>query len=332
MSNKILVTGGAGYIGSHTCKMLKAQGFQPVVYDNLSRGHAWAIQWGPLVKGDLQETERLVRTLQEHQIKAVVHFAALAYVGESVQKPELYYENNFGGSLSLLKAMQKADVKKIVFSSTCATYGNPQTDSLAETHPQNPINPYGQSKLMVEKLLQDAVHAWGLQAVSLRYFNAAGADPDGDIGEAHDPETHLIPLAVQAGLGKLKEILIFGNDYPTPDGTCLRDYIHVNDLASAHILALKKLLADEISYDVFNLGTGQGYSVLQIIDQVSELLGFKVVSRFVNRRPGDPAKLVADAKKALDLLGWKAQSSDLKTLIHSAILWEKKQLKSVAKP
>ena len=327
MSNKILVTGGAGYIGSHTCKMLQAQGFEPVVYDNLSRGHAWAIKWGPLVKGDLQETERLVRTLQEHKIQAVIHFAAFAYVGESVEKPEMYYENNFGGTLSLLKAMQRANVKKIVFSSSCATYGNPQTESLAETHPQDPINPYGQSKLMVEKMLQDAVHAWGLQAVSLRYFNAAGADAEGDLGEVHDPETHLIPLAIQAGLGQRKEILIFGNDYPTPDGTCLRDYIHVNDLAAAHITALKKLLENSITYDVFNLGAGVGYSVLQVIAKISEVLGVQVQSRITARRAGDPPQLVADTKKASAKLNWKPQYSDLDTLIKSAVAWEKKQVK-----
>lgn len=326
MSNKILVTGGAGYIGSHTCKMLKAQGYEPVVYDNLGRGHAWAIQWGPLVKGDLHETERLVRTLQEHQIQAVIHFAAFAYVGESVQKPELYYENNFGGTLSLLKAMQKANVKKIVFSSTCATYGNPEEEFLTESHPQNPINPYGQSKLMVEKLLQDAVRAWALQAVALRYFNASGADPAGEIGEAHDPETHLIPLAIQAGLGKLKEISIFGNDYPTPDGTCLRDYIHVNDLASAHICALRQLLDNKITFDAFNLGTGHGYSVLEVIDKVSAVLGNKVPCHLTGRREGDPPKLVADASRAFKFLGWKAQFSDLETLITSAVAWEKKQL------
>lgn len=323
MSNKILVTGGAGYIGSHTCKMLKNQGYEPVVYDNLSRGHSWAIKWGPLVKGDLQETERIVRTLQEHQIQAVIHFAAYAYVGESVQKPELYYENNFGGSLSLLKAMQKAGTKKIVFSSSCATYGNPQKEFLTEDHPQNPINPYGQSKLMVEKLLQDSVQAWGLEAVALRYFNAAGADPDGEIGEAHDPETHLIPLAIQAGLGKKNEISVFGNDYPTPDGTGLRDYIHVNDLASAHIAALKQLLDNKITFEAFNLGTGHGYSVLQVIDKVSEVLGRKVPTRIIGRREGDPPKLVADATKAFKSLGWKAQCSDLESLITTAAQWEK---------
>ncbi len=304
--------------------MLKAQGFEPVVYDNLSRGHAWAVKWGPLVKGDLQETERLVRTLQEHKIQAVIHFAAFAYVGESVEKPEMYYENNFGGSLSLLKAMQRAEVKKLVFSSTCATYGIPQTDALAETHPQNPINPYGQSKLMVEKMLQDSARAWGLQAVSLRYFNAAGADSEGDLGETHDPETHLIPLAIQAGLGKRKEICIFGNDFSTPDGTGLRDYIHVTDLAVAHISALKKLLDNSIQYDVFNLGTGHGYSVLEVIAKVSDVLGVKVPTRVTGRRPGDPAKLVANPMKAQLQLGWQAQHSDLETLIRSAVQWEKK--------
>ncbi len=326
MSNKILVTGGAGYIGSHTCKILKAQGFEPVVYDNLSRGHSSAIKWGPLVKGDLHETERLVRTLEEHKIQAVVHFAAFAYVGESVEKPELYYENNFGGTLSLLKAMQKAKVKKIVFSSTCATYGNPLTEYLSETHPQNPINPYGQSKLMVEKMLVDMVHTKSIEAIALRYFNAAGADLDGEIGENHEPETHLIPLAVQAGLGKRKELSVFGADFNTPDGTGLRDYIHVNDLATAHIAALKKLLDHSITYDAFNLGTGFGYSVMEVIEKVSQVLGAKVRYKIFGRRAGDPAKLVANATKAFNELGWKAQFSDLDTIVKSAVLWEKKQL------
>jgi UDP-arabinose 4-epimerase len=287
----------------------------------LGRGHSSAIKWGPLVKGDLHETERLVRTLQEHKIQAVIHFAAYAYVGESVEKPELYYENNFGGSLSLLKAMQKAGVTKIVFSSTCATYGIPEQGLISESSPQNPINPYGQSKLMVEKMLQDCSKAWGLQACSLRYFNAAGADPDVEIGESHEPETHLIPLAIDAGLGKIPEIAIFGNDYPTKDGTCIRDYIHVQDLAKAHIAALRKLNEGAIKYDAFNIGTGHGFSVLEVLEKTSELLGQKVPSRISARRPGDPPMLVADPSKAWKQLQWKAEISDLDTIVKTAIQW-----------
>jgi len=236
----ILVTGGAGYIGSHTCKQLKKYGLSPIVYDNLSRGHKEFVQWGPFVEGDILDTEKVKKTLEEHKIQAVIHFAAFAYVGESVENPSLYYKNNVHGTFSLLEAMLKANVKNLVFSSTCATYGIPEKIPLMEDMPQNPINPYGQTKLMIEKILRDYGTAYGFKSVCLRYFNAAGADQDGVIGERHNPETHLIPLAIEAAL-KNKTMKIFGNDYETPDGTCLRDYIHVTDLAEPPLLALKHL-------------------------------------------------------------------------------------------
>lgn len=323
MQKKILVTGGAGYIGSQTCKTLKSQGYIPVVYDNLSRGHDWAIKWGPFVKGNISETERLVRTMNEHQVDAVIHFAAYAYVGESVIHPEMYFENNVGGTLSLLRAMQRSKVDKIVFSSTCATYGIPSTLPITEDHPQNPINPYGESKVMVEKMLRDCAKAWGLKSIALRYFNAAGGDLDGEIGETHDPETHLIPLVIQAGL-KDSTIQIFGNDYETNDGTCVRDYVHVQDLAHAHCRALERLQNREASLEVFNLGTGRGYSVLEVIEKTSALLGKKIKKEFGPRRPGDPAVLVADPTKAEKILQWKAQHSDLGTLLKSALRWSQK--------
>jgi UDP-arabinose 4-epimerase len=323
-SLKVLVTGGAGYIGSQTCKALKQKGHEPIVFDNLSRGHAWAIKWGPLVKGSLSETEKIVKTLKDHAIEAVIHFAAYAYVGESVEKPEMYYENNFGGSLSLLKAMQRAGVKTLVFSSTCASYGVPQTELISEEHPQSPINPYGQSKLMVEKAMQDCAVAWGLKACALRYFNAAGADLDGDLGESHDPETHLIPLVINAGLGKASAISVFGQDYATADGTCIRDYIHVQDLAAAHVVALEKTFEASAGFEAFNLGTGKGYSVQQIIDKVSSVLGSKVPQKMAPRRAGDPPVLVADVSKAKNILNWQAAHSDLDTIIGSAIKWQNK--------
>lgn len=321
---KVLVTGGAGYIGSQTCKVLKQNGHDPVVYDNLSRGHSWAIKWGPLVKGHLSETERIVKTIQEHKIEAVIHFAAYAYVGESVEFPEMYYENNFGGSLSLLKALQKTGIKNLVFSSTCATYGIPKTSLISEDQTQNPINPYGRSKLMVEKMLQDCAIAWGLNACALRYFNAAGADLDGDLGEAHNPETHLIPLVISAGLGKTPPVKIFGNDYDTQDGTCVRDYIHVQDLAAGHLRALEKIINKPTGFEAYNLGTGKGHSVKEVISKVSAHLGKEVPHEYAPRRHGDPPSLVADVQKSKSILNWQAQYSDLDTIIKSALSWAQK--------
>lgn len=326
MSKNILVTGGAGYIGSQTCKTLHQWGFRPIVYDNLSRGHGSTVKWGPLIKGDLSETEKISRALVENKVEAVVHFAAYAYVGESVQKPELYYENNVHGTLSLLQAMQKSGVNKIVFSSTCATYGTPRTDSITEDHLQNPINPYGQTKLMVEKILQDCAPAWGLKSCALRYFNAAGADIDGDLGEMHDPETHLIPLVIMAALEKAPPISIFGDNYPTKDGTCIRDYIHVQDLATAHVQSLNYLFAaDEPTFSAFNLGTGQGHSVREVIQGVEQIIGKKVPQLMGSPRTGDPAKLVADAGKAQKILKWKPQYSDLHQILRTAFQWIQSQ-------
>jgi UDP-glucose 4-epimerase len=320
----VLVTGGAGYIGSHTCKQLKLSGFNPITYDNLSRGHKDAVQWGPFVAGDILDPLKVEQTLIHHKIEAVLHFAAYAYVGESVEKPELYYHNNVQGTLSLLEGMLKANVKKIVFSSSCATYGIPQKTPITEDFPQNPINPYGQTKLMIEKILKDYGSAYNLRSVCLRYFNAAGADQEGQIGENHDPEPHLIPLAIRSVL-KNTTLKVFGNDYETPDGTCLRDYIHVTDLANAHVLALKFLDKTDKTFEVFNLGNEKSYSVKEIIQTVEDVSGMKVKAEIYPRRPGDPAILIADTTKAKKELNWKSEISNIKDIITTAYNWHKKQ-------
>lgn len=296
----ILVTGGGGYIGSHTCKLLARQGHQPVVYDNFSRGHRWAVRFGPLVEGDLLDQPRLESALREHAIEAVIHFAAVALVGESVVRPEFYYQNNTMGSLALLQAMQQVGVSRLVFSSTCATYGLPQSHLLSEEHPQNPVNPYGASKLMVERMIMDFCAAHGLHAMALRYFNAAGGDPEGELGEVHDPETHLIPNVLRALTGELPALQLYGQDYDTPDGTCVRDYIHVNDLADAHLRALERVKG----WAAFNLGTGIGNSVKEVIATVQQVTGRTVPVEHHPRRPGDPPYLVADASAARQALGW----------------------------
>ena len=262
---RILVTGGAGYIGSHVCKTLATAGYLPVVYDNLVYGHPRAVRWGPLEQGDLLDRQRLDEVIARHRPEAVLHFAAYAYVGESVEDPDKYYRNNVAVSLTLLEAMRGHGIGKLVLSCTCATYGVPRTIPIPEHHLQAPINPYGASKLMVERMLRDFEHAYGLRSVALRYFNAAGADPDTEIGEDHDPETHLIPLVLDAALGKRPSITVFGDDYDTPDGTCIRDYIHVTDLADAHVLALEYLEDGGIS-TAYNLGNGRGFSVRELID------------------------------------------------------------------
>lgn len=318
----VLVTGGAGYIGSHTAKALHAQGYTPVVFDNLSFGHKDFVKWGPFIEGDVLDTEKLITVLREYNIQDVIHFAAFAYVGESVENPGKYYRNNVAGSLSLLQAMQKADSRRIVFSSTCATYGQPKRQPIAESENQNPINPYGQSKLMVESMLKDFAKAHSIKSVALRYFNAAGADPEAEIGERHSPETHLIPLAIQAALGCGPHLKVFGKDYATADGTCLRDYIHVQDLANAHIISLKHLHSKSSGFEAFNLGSGKGSSVLEVIAEVERELDKKVPYEIVNRRPGDPAELVADPKLAKKTLGWKCQYS-LKEIISHACRWHK---------
>jgi UDP-glucose-4-epimerase GalE len=332
MTETVLVTGGAGYVGSHACKALSKGGFQPVVYDNLSEGHAWAVKWGPLVSGDLFDAPLLIKTIEQHKPCAVLHFAAHAYVGESMQNPLKYYRNNVGGTLSLLGAMQETGIEKLVFSSTCATYGVPETELLAETHPQKPINPYGGSKLMVERMLAGMASAGQVNYVALRYFNAAGADPDGEIGEAHDSETHLIPLAIMAALGAKKgaaPLKIFGTDFPTPDGTAIRDYIHMNDLATAHVAALKYLLAGGKS-DVFNLGSCKGHSVREVVASL-RALGLDVPVEETGRRAGDPPRLVADAAKAASILGWRTQMSDLPTILSTAVAWHRKAETAMSK-
>jgi UDP-glucose-4-epimerase GalE len=320
MSKSVLVTGGAGYIGSHACKILARAGYRPVVFDNMSRGHREAVRWGPLVEGDLADRGRLTAALVEHRASAVMHFAAYAYVGESVADPAMYYRNNLGGTLSLLDAMREAGVDKIVFSSTCATYGTPDSVPIRETAPQLPVNPYGETKLAIERVLRWYGEAYGLRSVSLRYFNAAGADPDGEIGELHEPETHLVPLVLQAALGQRAQIDIYGTDYPTPDGTAVRDYIHVQDLAEAHLCAIEHL-ADGGESAALNLGTGRGHSVREVVRGAESVSGRPIACRDTARRLGDPPALVADPSLAAELLGWRARLSDLETILRTALAW-----------
>ena len=321
----VLVTGGAGYIGSYACKVLARVGYRPVVFDNLSRGHRETVRWGPFVQGDLADREALATALRSYQVSAVMHFAAYAYVGESVDDPATYYRNNLGGSLALLDAMREVGVNKIVFSSTCATYGTPNDVPIRETAPQLPVNPYGETKLAIERALHWYGEAYGLRSVSLRYFNAAGADPEGEIGELHEPETHLIPLVLQAALGERGHIDIYGTDYPTRDGTAIRDYVHVEDLAQAHLRALEYLCAGRPSA-AFNLGTGSGHSVREVVAVAEALSGHPIRCRATARRPGDPPALVADPSLAAELLDWRARHSDLNTIIGTSLLWHKSLL------
>ena len=318
---KILVTGGAGYIGSHTCKILALKGYEPITYDNLSTGHADSVKWGPLITGDLRDTNKIITTIKQYQPLAVIHFAASSYVGESVTNPFKYYQNNVGGSLSLLEAMRSQNVDKIVFSSTCATYGMPDLPLIDESCPQQPINAYGKSKLIIEQILDDLSNQGQLRQISLRYFNAAGDDEDGEIGERHDPETHLIPLAITSALGKT-ELKIFGSDYQTSDGTAVRDYVHVGDIGQAHILALEYLLSGGAS-NFINLGTGTGYSVKEIISTLQDL-GIAVCAKNSARRVGDPAYLVANPTKANNLLKWQPQYNDIRDILKTAIAWHTK--------
>jgi UDP-arabinose 4-epimerase len=324
MSTPILVTGGAGYVGSHACKALHAAGFKPVVYDNLYRGHRWAVKWGPLEEGDLLDTARLRAVIQRHRPVAAMHFAALAYAGESVQEPLAYYRVNIAGSLSLLEALHAENLRRMVFSSTCAVYGECALPTIPETAPFQPVSPYGRSKLAIEHMLRDCADAWGMRSVALRYFNASGADPEGEIGELHVPETHLIPLVLEVAAGTRAHIDVYGTDYPTPDGSCVRDYIHVSDLAQAHVLALKRLLAStarEGSLEAFNLGTGRGYSVKQVLDSVRRVTGREIKVQFKPRRAGDPPSAVADASLAARELGWSAKFRDLDAIVASAWKW-----------
>jgi UDP-glucose 4-epimerase len=319
----ILVTGGAGYIGSHCCKELSKKGFQPVTIDNLVYGHKNFVRWGEFFQGDVGDSAHLKKCLAQFKIDAVMHFAAYAYVGESVEDPAKYYENNLGNTIQLLHAVLDHNIKYFVFSSTCATYGNPQKTPIDEGHPLNPINPYGKTKRMIEEILQDYQNAYGLKYISLRYFNAAGADPDAEVGEDHDPETHLIPLVLDAAGGKRKSIKVFGTDYETPDGTCIRDYIHVTDLARAHILALQRLQGGADS-SVYNLGNGQGFSVLEVIEHARKITGKNIAVENSGRRPGDPPVLIASNAKAVKELGWKPQYADIDDIIGTAWEWHKK--------
>ena len=319
----ILVTGGAGYIGSHACKALALAGYTPISYDNLVYGHRWAVKWGPLEEGDISDRDRLNEVIAKYQPAAVMHFAAYAYVGESVQDPGKYYRNNVAGTLTLLEAMRDHGVNKFIFSSTCATYGVPESVPISEDHPQRPINPYGASKLMIERMLQDFDAAHGLRSISLRYFNAAGADPDGEIGEAHDPETHLIPLVLDAAARKRPSITVFGNDYATPDGTCIRDYIHVSDLADAHVLALKAL-EDSAETTAYNLGNGQGFSVREVIAAAEKITGLRVPIKIGSRRAGDPERLVGSSKLAIQELGWKPWFVEIEQMLAHAWAWRQK--------
>jgi len=320
----ILVIGGAGYIGSHTCKTLHAAGFVPVVLDNLSKGNKWAVKWGPLIEGDIKDSQFLCQTLDNVKPVAVMHFAAHAYVGESVQHPQKYYQNNVAGTLNILDAMLAHNIRNFIFSSTCATYGVPEFLPITELHPQAPINPYGTSKLMVEQILRDYDNAYNLKHVSLRYFNAAGADPDSEIGENHDPETHLIPLVLDVAMGKRASLSVFGNDYDTSDGTCIRDYIHVSDLATAHVLSLKYLLEEDSSSAAFNLGNGKGFSVNEIITTAERVTGKKIQSFLNPRRPGDPPVLIGDASKFVATMAWKPHYSEIDTIIETAYKWQRK--------
>lgn len=319
-ARSVLVTGGAGYIGSHTCKALAAAGYLPVTLDNLVYGHSWAVRWGPFEQADLADRTEVERVLRRYDVAAVVHFAAYAYVGESMADPGKYFRNNVANTLNLLEAMRAAGVGRIVFSSTCATYGVPDAVPIGEDLPQRPVNPYGESKLFIERALHWNGVAHGLRWTALRYFNAAGADPDGEIGEEHDPETHLIPLAIETALGRRRELQVMGTDYPTPDGTAIRDYIHVTDLADAHVGALRRLEAGGAS-GALNLGTGRGYSVREVIAMVERVSGRQVNARNAPRRAGDPAVLVAAPGRARELLGWEPRWSNLQTIVQTAYRW-----------
>ncbi len=320
----ILVTGGAGYIGAHACKALAQSGYTPVAFDNLVYGHAAAVKWGPLEKGDLADRRALEAVFEKYRPAAVMHFAAYAYVGESVQDPAKYYRNNAVGSLNLLDAMRAFEVDQLVFSSTCATYGEPERIPITEDHPQNPINPYGATKRMIEQALRDYAQAYGLRAVALRYFNAAGADPEGEIGEDHDPETHLIPLVLDAAAGSRPHITVFGDDYDTPDGTCIRDYIHVTDLADAHLRALD-FLSDQPGFHAFNLGNGRGFSVQEVIEAARRVTGKAIPVQMGPRRPGDPPRLVGDAQAAKSRLHWEQRLGDLSKIIETAWRWRQRE-------
>jgi UDP-arabinose 4-epimerase len=320
----VLVTGGAGYIGSHACKALALAGYLPVTFDNLVFGHREAVRWGPLVEGDLLDRDALDQAMRQYKPAAVMHFAAFAYVGESVVDPGKYYRNNIVGTLNVLQAMQRHSILHLVFSSSCAVYGTPEQVPITEDHPCRPINPYGATKWMSERMLADFGVAHGLRSISLRYFNAAGADPTGEIGEAHDPETHLVPLVLQAAAGKLREVVIHGTSHDTPDGTCIRDFVHVSDIAEAHVLSLRALQSNAAS-NVYNLGNGRGFSVQEVIDVARRVTGRDIVALAGPARQGDPACLVGDASRIGRDLDWHPRYPDLPKIIESAWRWSLQQ-------
>ena len=324
----IFVTGGAGYVGAHCCKAFAEAGWEVVVYDNLYRGWRDFVRWGPLVEGDILDAERLTAAMREHRPDAVAHFAALTYVGESVSDPALYYRNNPLGSFNILEAMRAAACDKIIFSSTAATYGVPQVSPIPEDHPQQPINPYGWSKLFVERMLADYDSAYGIRSASLRYFNAAGADPGGEIGERHEPETHVIPLAAQGALSDDYEFTVFGTDFDTRDGTAVRDYIHVRDLGAAHKAALDYLFAGGATSQ-FNLGTGNGTTVKEIADAIERVSGRPLPRRLGPRRAGDPPSLVASNARARSVLGWEPRHSGIDEIVADAWAWHAKAPRGV---
>jgi UDP-glucose 4-epimerase len=323
----ILIAGGAGYIGSHANKILNKKGYETLVYDNLSRGHREFAKWGHFILGDLGDKEQLRLCFKNYPIDAVMHYCAFCYVGESVDHPAEYYRNNVTSTLNLLDVMVEYDVKYFIFSSTCATYGNPVQIPIAEDHPQHPINPYGKSKLMVEQILKDYDEAYGIRHVSLRYFNAAGADPEGEIGEWHAPEPHLIPIALQVATGQLENVQIYGTDYDTPDGTCIRDYIHINDLAEAHLLALEYLAQGGAS-EAFNLGNGKGFSVKEVLNEARRVTDKNIVALEGVRRAGDPPILIGSSEKAHNVLKWQPVHNSLTEIIETAWKWQKNVLMS----
>jgi UDP-arabinose 4-epimerase len=316
----IIVTGGAGFIGSHACKRLSAAGYRPVVIDDLSRGHEWAVKWGPLERGSILDEGFLDAVFRKWRPAGVIHFAALAYVGESFRFPLAYYRTNVVGTINVITAMLRHGCGHLVFSSSCATYGIPAMSPIAETSDQRPINPYGSTKLISETAIREIAASTGMRFVLLRYFNASGSDPELEIGEAHSPETHLIPLVLQAAAGETPHIEVFGDDYPTEDGACIRDYVHVSDLANAHVLALKAL-EDGMSSDVFNLGTGRGYSVKQVIETAQRVTGKTIPVVVGARRPGDPAELLCDPAKAISRLKWRPERAPLDVQIDDAWRW-----------
>ncbi len=316
---KILITGGAGYVGSACLRYVAEQGHEVMAYDNLVMGHEEAVDGHAFVKGDIADTDLLTKTLKDFGADAVMHFAAATYVGESVENPEYHYRNNVGGTLSLLNAMRAADVNRMLFSSTCATYGMTQSETMSEATPQDPFSPYARTKLAVEWMIRDFAEAYGMGFTLLRYFNASGADADGRHGEDHRPENHLIPLVLEVPLGKRDKIMVFGQDYPTPDGTCIRDYVHTRDLASAHLLAIEA--TKEGTNEVFNIGTGNGQSVMEIIEACEKVTGQSIARDITERRPGDPPRLVAEPTKLKTQLGWEPKYSNIEDTIATAWAW-----------